>query len=572
MLAPCKRAEAVLLIFLALPLFVSAASVLEPSQSPAISLGPSRSSVPLAGSAEVACDQRGDMSFESAQTGTYQSLHDHAPTSEECAGYWIRFTVQPQPSAVGGWILQSEHPWRHADLYFALDGGSAHLSTGIDVPPQDRAIPSGTTALPLPLLGESPQTFYLHLAGDTTRYGESRSLDATIFPLHDWLLQQRSLIFGQGIYAGVIAGLVLYNLILFLAIQERVYLYYVLYVTSFATIWIARAGFFYQYLWPHHFLWNQQYLAYVAAAAIGFSVLFVRAFLSTRARLPRVDLVMRAALALAVLCCLVGIAGYAEALPLPLALLGLAVSFLYAGIGIVTLVRGYRPARFFLVAWTALLIGNVTYILMFLRLLPNTFFTYNAAQAGSAIECVLLAFALADRVNLLKRAREERQLRYTHELQEQVKKRTGELTDAVEKLKAASVTDPLTGLSNRRHVDAAVQPWIAALQRSRIRGDSESPERALAICLSDLDHFKLVNDELGHATGDHVLQAVARTLRQNARATAILARWGGEEFLVLDHVTGPYEDMLMAERLRQSLMRDTSPVIIETGRPLTLSL
>jgi diguanylate cyclase len=255
-----------------------------------------------------------------------------------------------------------------------------------------------------------------------------------------------------------------------------------------------------------------------------------------------------------------------------LALLGLAVSFLYAGIGVATLVRGYRPARFFLVAWTALLVGNVTYILMFLRVLPNTFFTYNAAQVGSAIECILLAFALADRVNLLKSAREERQLLYTLELQEQVKQRTGELTDAVERLQAASVTDPLTGLSNRRHVDGAIQPWIADLQRSRIRGSMESPQRSLAICLADLDHFKLVNDELGHATGDRVLLAVAGTLRQNVRATAILARWGGEEFLVLDHVTSPYEHMLMAERLRQSIMHDTATAIVETGRPLTLSL
>lgn len=55
------------------------------------------------------------------------------------------------------------------------------------------------------------------------------------------------------------------------------------------------------------------------------------------------------------------------------------------------------------------------------------------------------------------------------ELREQVTQRTEELTTAVEKLKTASITDPLTGLSNRRHVDSAAQPWIAELQRARIR-------------------------------------------------------------------------------------------------------
>ncbi len=136
----------------------------------------------------------------------------------------------------------------------------------------------------------------------------------------------------------------------------------------------------------------------------------------------------------------------------------------------------------------------------------------------------------------------------------------------------ASATDPLTGLSNRRHVDAAARPWIADLQRARVRNTLGETRRYLAICLADLDHFKLINDDLGHAAGDRVLQAAANTLRASVRATAILARWGGEEFLVLDHVTTPYEDVLMAERLRQSIIDDNSPVIAETGRALSLSL
>ena len=56
------------------------------------------------------------------------------------------------------------------------------------------------------------------------------------------------------------------------------------------------------------------------------------------------------------------------------------------------------------------------------------------------------------------------------------------------------------------------------------------------------------------------------------RATAVLARWGGEEFLILDHVTAPLEDALMAERLRLSLIDANSPVLIETGRTLSISL
>ncbi len=572
MCAACKWAVTARVLFIIVTLASTTVVALQAPQTPPITLEPANERVSLAASAEVACDRLGDISLEAAQGLSYISLTQGMPTSGDCAGYWVRFSVAANDLPTGGWLLQLSHLWLHADLYFLLDGVVSSEQTGLALPPQDRSLASSRLVLPLTLSNASPQVFYLHLAGNTTRYGESRAVDAQIVRLGQWAMEQRRINFGQGTYAGIITALALYNLILFLAIEERVYLYYVLYVVSFGSVWIARTGFFFQYLWPRHSVWDESYLPYLAASAIAFSALFVREFLATRRRSPRVDLLLRGIVVVTVVVVLTGIVTGADALALPLAILGLAVSILYAMIGLVALHRGFRPARFFLLAWTALLLGNVIFILMFLRLLPQTFVTNNAAQAGSALECILLAFALADRVNLFKRARDERQLQYTRELQEQVKKRTGELSDAVERLKQASVTDPLTGLSNRRHVDAAVQPWIAELLRARIRNTQGEPRRSLAICLADLDHFKLVNDDLGHAAGDRVLRAAAETLRHNVRATAILSRWGGEEFLVLDHVVGPYEDVLMAERLRQSMVHGNSPVTVETGRVLSLSL
>lgn len=572
MRAACKRAVTVRLLFTIVTLAATAALALQAPQTAPITLGPSSEGMSLGSSAEVACDPLGGISLEAAQSLSYSVLPQSMSTSSACGGYWIRFSLAANDLPSEGWVLQLSHPWLHADLYYLRNGVVSSERTGIALPPQDRALAASRLALALPLAAGPPQVFYLHLAGNTTRYGESRAVDATIIGLGQWAMERRRTNFGQGTYAGIITALALYNLILFLAIQERVYLYYVLYVVSFGAVWISRTGIFFQYLWPRHFLWDQSYLPYLAASAIVFSALFVREFLATRKRSPRIDLLLRGIVVVTVVVGLAGIVTGAEALAFPLAILGLAVSILYAFIGLIALQRGFRPARFFLLAWTALLFGNVIFILMFLRLLPLTFVTNNAAQAGSALECILLAFALADRVNLFKRARDERQLHYTRELQEQVKQRTRELSDAVERLKQASVTDPLTGLSNRRHVDAAVQPWIAELLRSRVRNTPGEPRRSLAVCLADLDHFKLINDELGHAAGDRVLRAAAETLRQNVRATAILSRWGGEEFLVLDHVVGSYEDVLMAERLRQSMVQDDSPVTVETGRVLSLSL
>ena len=431
---------------------------------------------------------------------------------------------------------------------------------------------SGDMALPVALQAGTDRVLYLHVVGDTTRFGESRSIAATILPSPEWIRQQRNLLFGQGVYAGIIVGLALYNLMLFLSIRDRVYLFYVIYVLAFGTFWITRTGFLYQYLWPGHPLLDRHAQPFLAVVVIVFSILFVRRFLAVPEHSRNVDRVLLGVGALTVALYLASLTGLHFALAPVLASIGLVVTVLYAAMGLAAARRRYRPARFFLIAVAALLIGNALYVLMFLRVLPTTFLTYNAAQAGSAIECILLAFALADRMNVLKHERDEKQIEYTHDLQELVQRRTAELSDAVEQLKTASITDPLTGLSNRRHVDAAIQPWIAELQRARIRNLAGIPRRYMAICLGDLDHFKLVNDTLGHATGDKVLQAAAEILHQNVRATAILARWGGEEFLILDHVNGPYDDLLMAERLRLSIMQDTLSVSLDAGGPLSLSL
>lgn len=96
-----------------------------------------------------------------------------------------------------------------------------------------------------------------------------------------------------------------------------------------------------------------------------------------------------------------------------------------------------------------------------------------------------------------------------------------ELNDSLQKV---SRTDALTGLPNRR---AMVEELHSEMARARREG---SP---MAVLMTDLDHFKAVNDTRGHEAGDKVLQALAQALRGALRAYDVCARWGGDEFLVL---------------------------------------
>ncbi len=123
-------------------------------------------------------------------------------------------------------------------------------------------------------------------------------------------------------------------------------------------------------------------------------------------------------------------------------------------------------------------------------------------------------------------------------------------------------TDALTGLANRR---AAVARLAALTERS-----GTSPP--LSIALVDVDLFKRVNDTCGHAAGDRALCHVADVLRAVARGNDLMARWGGEEFLlVLDGLAGTAAQVV-AERVRASIAR--TPCVLDDGRslPMTVSV
>ncbi|MEJ8561165.1 diguanylate cyclase [Yoonia sp. GPGPB17] len=122
----------------------------------------------------------------------------------------------------------------------------------------------------------------------------------------------------------------------------------------------------------------------------------------------------------------------------------------------------------------------------------------------------------------------------------------------------AAVTDPLTGLFNRRYVE----PHLA-----RLAEQSRKSERELAVMMIDIDHFKSVNDTHGHAAGDRVLVELADRLRKNLRAIDLVARMGGEEFLVAMPGTSVKDARLAADRLRALVntmpfdLGDASPAI-----------
>lgn len=179
-------------------------------------------------------------------------------------------------------------------------------------------------------------------------------------------------------------------------------------------------------------------------------------------------------------------------------------------------------------------------------------------QARSLIELFCSKIAIGfDNVRLYEQLNQANAL-----LEQKVEARTYRLAKANQKLAYLATTDALTGISNRRHFLDALDLLIT----------EAVPERdPFCVVMLDIDHFKQVNDNYGHAAGDRVLQVVAKRLGHDLRDVDRIARIGGEEFAVLLPCSTLSEALIVAERLRAHVA--DSPVEIgHTLVAVTVSL
>jgi len=158
------------------------------------------------------------------------------------------------------------------------------------------------------------------------------------------------------------------------------------------------------------------------------------------------------------------------------------------------------------------------------------------------------------------RDRERANLRQLIEIKQQLADRNLELERLNRRLEAAALTDVLTGLPNRRFA-------IEELQRAWAAADRH--HHPLACLLIDVDHFKRINDTMGHDAGDAVLQAVASRLRASLRSDEVVCRLGGEEFLVVCRQSSRDCALKCAERLRTAVAART---IEHRGQSLTVTV
>ena len=396
----------------------------------------------------------------------------------------------------------------------------------------------------------------------------SVQVPVAIYSDHAFLETHQRSQLGLGVFYGILIGLLLYNLLLFLSVRDRSYTYYIGYVATFGLGQACLNGLSYQLLWPNWPVWDDAVLLLAIGSSLLCMLLFTHSFLEMPRRQPQLARAFRAgAWLLALLTVLSPFIGYRHAILLETAsVFLLALMVVYAGIR--ARLAGYRPAYYFLLAWSFMLVGIVVYASVSFGLLPKNFATEYGIQFGASIEMILLSLGLAYRFKLLREQNLQLHLEATERLEVRVAERTSELNRAMGELRTAnrrlhefSLRDGLTGVHNRRYLDETLAHAVAQAR------ERTAP---IALLMLDIDHFKRINDTHGHLAGDDCLRAVADVLRRHVReGDDFVARYGGEEFVVLLPGAAREDAARRAEILRSEI---AALRIDGHGEPISLTI
>lgn len=321
------------------------------------------------------------------------------------SAFWFRFSLYNNEQAPMKWWLHLPYAMTdYIDLYQVDMDTGAIMPVGHsgDMRPFDaRPVRTHNFWFPLELPSHHSVTVYVRvktsgsLSLPMQLHNEKTFVD-TVSNQRLWL----------GFYHGGALFLMLYNFGLFLVVRERVYLYYVLYVASFLMLSFNTTGLGYEYLWDN--LWMQSGSATFSALACAlFGGLFTRNLLDLRIRSNALYQFTNGLLVITVAMLIASLfISYSVSTRLAMVVVVFWITFAVVA-GCHGIFQRYAPARIFSIAWFAFLASSLVFIMNQLKLLEASKQSIYIMQVGSAIELLLLSFAIASRISLLKQQKDE---------------------------------------------------------------------------------------------------------------------------------------------------------------------
>jgi diguanylate cyclase (GGDEF)-like protein len=467
---------------------------------------------------------------------------------------WARVRLSGITESFSQPIIRLNYPHHdYVDFYLFEHGRMVrHFEAGDQRPFDIRPIDERTFWFPLDAATAEEQEVYIRIL----------TPGPLLIPLdiinYDEAIEEEKLIFfWAGSFLGIIFIMVLYNLFLYLSLREASYLLYIIYLACAGFMQATLFGLGQQYFWGDMPGVNNQVIAFLAP----FVQLTAMAFVLRFVDLQKFGSIFDRSVAYLLMFTLIVMCLASFTVPYGVIVkLGHSAAFFGVAcalyIGIKGWVMGMKSARLFTIAWFAHLIFIAWYLLDMTGKVPSTEIGNQAFAIGFIAELSLLSIAFADKMNQEKELRIgsqtkllDMQMAMNKELDNKVKERTSALEKANRRLEELSVTDGLTKLFNRRYFDQVFREHYQ---------QSYKDQHPISVMMVDIDFFKKLNDEHGHAFGDLCLVRAAQIIRKVVTMPGVFAaRYGGEEFVVVFPKTTEERACQVGEMLRRAFEKTT---------------
>lgn len=341
--------------------------------------------------------------------------------------YWFHVSLSNIDDKVAQWIVESNYTLvDFIDVYIVREDGSIEpYILGDSVPFSQRSIPYHN--INFEINADPYERIELYISARTSG---TLDLPLTLHNKKDFYDQAINVGTVFGIYFGLLVAMLLYNVFLHISVGDRCYLYYAFYIATFVGLLASFNGFSFRYLWPDLPAWNSQSPVFFLSIYLIGMLLFVRAFLPIKEYYPHIDFILKLLLS-GLFAIMVGV------LFLPYSIVARALSFMCAlsiiaafVSGILCWLKGYQPARYYLLSWVACFLGVGVHVMKSWDLLPANLWTSYAPHVGATIELMLLSFAMSDRIRSQQETSSNAHLRKQYYLESEVDKRTSLLQQA----------------------------------------------------------------------------------------------------------------------------------------------
>jgi diguanylate cyclase (GGDEF)-like protein len=415
---------------------------------------------------------------------------------------WLRIPYTVAEGGAGPWVLEVDYALlQRIDLYVVREGKVAQrVRMGNALPYDTRPIRGRNHAATIEIPASGSGELLLRIDTPGARIVPLSLSRLSAFhagAMHEQLL--------QGALGGLGVFLLIFSLVQWYHLRENLYLKYAMLVVCSTVFSLHFFGIGEMYLWTDNEWVDQHFAGLTSMLAAAATALFVEeALAGDLHRSLRFGL--RALAAIQVL----GATAYAfdfidiRVIAIFMTTTGLAPALMGLPGAIARTRRGDSVGPWFIVAWTGYFAASAILVGVVRGRLDANFWTLHSFQIGATLDMLIFM-----RIALLRTAARHR-----------AAQRAAQERDALFSL---AHSDPLTGLLNRRGIADELDTAL----------ENATPERLLALYVLDLDGFKPVNDQYGHDVGDALLRAVAQRLRASVRQADCVARFGGDEFVIM---------------------------------------